>query len=247
MGTCHFPLFQRRAPPGQRPFARVGGLGGGGCRGWVLHQAAGDHAVDRLHLSWTGGPPARPVPQLVLSVAARAGGWAYSVQPPAIFELFFGGGGLAQQGRAHSRRLHSAETAPPALMGRAAHSVEAKAVVRIEVAVRPRPCPCLGGRAALSVELAILRGHPPVPFGLPSPHHWTPHSDPVPVHTCIWAICRQWVNGQNINLRSGLYGGILTSHIDEQLPPRGFWLIRTPYTHTHTPTTTRHPHPPKKW
>jgi hypothetical protein len=29
-------------------------------------------------------------------------------------------------------------------MGRAAHSVEAKAVVRIEVAVRPRPCLVVG-------------------------------------------------------------------------------------------------------
>jgi hypothetical protein len=44
-----------------------------------------------------------------------------------------------QQGRAHNRRLHPAGAARPALMGRTAHSVEAKAVVRIEVAVRPRP------------------------------------------------------------------------------------------------------------
>jgi hypothetical protein len=40
-----------------------------------------------------------------------------------------------QQGRAHSRRLHPAEAARPALMSRAAHAVESKAVVRIEVAV----------------------------------------------------------------------------------------------------------------
>jgi hypothetical protein len=48
-----------------------------------------------------------------------------------------------QQGHAHIRRLHPAGAARSALMGRAALSVEAKAVVRIEVAVSPRPC--LGG------------------------------------------------------------------------------------------------------
>jgi hypothetical protein len=45
-----------------------------------------------------------------------------------------------QQGRAHIRRLHPDWAARPALMSRAAHAVESKAVVRIEVAVSPRPC-----------------------------------------------------------------------------------------------------------
>jgi hypothetical protein len=45
-----------------------------------------------------------------------------------------------QQERAHSRRLHPSEAARPALMSRAAHAVESKAVVRIEVAVSPRRC-----------------------------------------------------------------------------------------------------------
>jgi hypothetical protein len=39
-----------------------------------------------------------------------------------------------QQGRAHIRRLHTDWAARPALMRRAAHAVESKAVVRIEVA-----------------------------------------------------------------------------------------------------------------
>jgi hypothetical protein len=39
-----------------------------------------------------------------------------------------------QQGRAHIRRLHPDWAARPALMSRAAHAVESKAVVRIEVA-----------------------------------------------------------------------------------------------------------------
>jgi hypothetical protein len=42
-----------------------------------------------------------------------------------------------QQGRAHIRRLHPGWAARPALMGRPAHAVESKAVVRIEVAVSP--------------------------------------------------------------------------------------------------------------
>jgi hypothetical protein len=41
----------------------------------------------------------------------------------------------AQQGRAHIRRLHPDWAARPALMSRAAHAVESKAVVRIEAAV----------------------------------------------------------------------------------------------------------------
>jgi uncharacterized membrane protein YgcG len=42
---------------------------------------------------------------------------------------------------AHSRRLHPDWAARPALMTRAAHAAESKAVVRIEVAVSPRPTP----------------------------------------------------------------------------------------------------------
>jgi hypothetical protein len=55
-----------------------------------------------------------------------------------------------QQGRAHIRRLHPDWGARPALMSRAAHAAESKAVVRIEVAVSPRPC--LG----CAVELAFF-------------------------------------------------------------------------------------------
>jgi hypothetical protein len=49
-------------------------------------------------------------------------------------------GGLYTAGARHSRRLHSSEAARPALMSRAAHAVGSKAVVRIEIAVSPRPC-----------------------------------------------------------------------------------------------------------
>jgi hypothetical protein len=80
-----------------------------------------------------------------------------------------GGGGLGeeaykQQERARSRRLAAtpdpAGTARPALMGRVAHPVEAKAVVRIEVAVRPRLC--LGCAVELVLRTAPLRrGVPP--------------------------------------------------------------------------------------
>ena len=86
-----------------------------------------------------------------------------------------------QQGRAHIRRLHPDWTARPALMSRAAHAVESKAVVRIEVAVRSRPC--LGCAVELVLRVAspprrptpVVRSvggvgaHPPVPFGLSSP------------------------------------------------------------------------------
>jgi hypothetical protein len=51
-----------------------------------------------------------------------------------------GGEAYTQQGRAHSRRLHPDWAARRALMSRAAHAVESKAVVRTEVAVSPRPC-----------------------------------------------------------------------------------------------------------
>jgi hypothetical protein len=68
-------------------------------------------------------------------------------------------GTCAQQGHAHSRRLHPAGTAHPALMGRA-HSVEAKAMVRSEVAVSP--CPCLSCAVELVLRIAPLhRGAPP--------------------------------------------------------------------------------------
>jgi hypothetical protein len=52
------------------------------------------------------------------------------------------GGGIHSEGaRTAAAPTHPAGTAHPALMGRrAAHSVEAKAVVRIEVAV-PQRCP----------------------------------------------------------------------------------------------------------
>ena len=72
---------------------------------------------------------------------------------PAFFLLFFGGGGLyTARARAHPP--------PPPRWGRAAHSVEPKAVVRIEVAVRPRPC--LGYAVELVLRVAPLRrGVPP--------------------------------------------------------------------------------------
>jgi hypothetical protein len=65
------------------------------------------------------------------------------------------GGAYTQQGRAHSRRLHVP-------MGPRAHAVESKAVVRIEVAVSPRPC--LGCAVELALRVAPLRrGVPPTP------------------------------------------------------------------------------------
>jgi hypothetical protein len=61
-----------------------------------------------------------------------------------------------QQGRAHIRRLHPDWAARPALMRRAAaHAVESKAMVRIEVAVSPRPC--LGCAVELVLRVAPLR------------------------------------------------------------------------------------------
>jgi hypothetical protein len=83
-----------------------------------------------------------------------------------------------QGGRAHSRRLRPSEAARPALMSRAAHAVESKAVIRIEVAVSPRPCL---GCAVFGTRLVrraspprrptpVVRSeggggaHPPVPF-----------------------------------------------------------------------------------
>jgi hypothetical protein len=73
-------------------------------------------------------------------------------------------GAYAQQGRAHIRRLHPDEAARPALMRRAAHAaVESKAVVRIEVAVSPRPClPGLrcGARLARRASPRAAASHP---------------------------------------------------------------------------------------
>jgi hypothetical protein len=55
-------------------------------------------------------------------------------------------------GKGRSRRPYHDGAARPALMSRAAHAVESKAVVRIEVAASPRPCPLPGLRC---VELAL--------------------------------------------------------------------------------------------
>jgi hypothetical protein len=61
------------------------------------------------------------------------------------------------QGRAHSRRLHLDWATRPALMSRAAHAVESKAVVRIEVAVSPRPClGCAVELVLRSLKLPVL-------------------------------------------------------------------------------------------
>jgi hypothetical protein len=56
-----------------------------------------------------------------------------------VFGIFLVEGGYihSKSARTAAAPPRPAETARPALMGRAAHSVEAKAVVRIEVAVRP--------------------------------------------------------------------------------------------------------------
>jgi hypothetical protein len=78
--------------------------------------------------------------------------------PPG--DCFLVEGAYTQQGRAHSRRLHPDRAARPALMSRAAHAVESKAAVRIEVAVSPRPC--LGCAVELVLRVAPLgRGVPP--------------------------------------------------------------------------------------
>jgi hypothetical protein len=58
--------------------------------------------------------------------------------------------------RTDSRRLHPSEATRPALMSRAAHAVESKAVVRIEVAVSPRPC--LGCAVELVLRVSIFGG-----------------------------------------------------------------------------------------
>jgi hypothetical protein len=53
-----------------------------------------------------------------------------------FFVFFLVAEAYTQQGRANSRRLRPDWAARPALMSRAAHAVESKAVVRLEVAVR---------------------------------------------------------------------------------------------------------------
>jgi hypothetical protein len=79
---------------------------------------------------------------------------------PKIFIYFLVEEAYTQQGRAHIRRLHPDWAARPALMRWAAHAVESKAVVRIEVAVSPRPC--LGCAVELVLRVAPLRrGVPP--------------------------------------------------------------------------------------
>jgi hypothetical protein len=66
--------------------------------------------------------------------------------------------------RTAAASVHPAGAARPALMGRAAHSVEAKAVVCVEVAVRPRPCLLSGLRCGARLA-----------------HHASPPQRPTPV------------------------------------------------------------------
>jgi hypothetical protein len=66
-----------------------------------------------------------------------------------------------QQGCAHIRRPHPNQAARPALMRRAAHAVESKAVVRIEVAVTPRPCLGCVVELVLRVGAPLRRDVPP--------------------------------------------------------------------------------------
>jgi hypothetical protein len=96
---------------GSDPYAHVGGVGpgmGGGVVGCGV---------------WGGcrGPGAAPTGLLV----ATLNRWTTGAAGPAAGPVRRRSGGWA-----YSRRLHPAETAPPALMGRAPPSIEAKAVVR---------------------------------------------------------------------------------------------------------------------
>jgi hypothetical protein len=77
------------------------------------------------------------------------------VESQRVRLFFFLVEAYTQQGRAHIRRLHPDWAARQALMSRAAHAVESKAVVRIEVAVSPRPC--LGCAVELVLRVAPLR------------------------------------------------------------------------------------------
>ena len=81
-----------------------------------------------------------------------------------FFFFFLVGEAYTQQGRAHIRRLHPDWAARPALMSRAAHAVESKAVVRIEVAVSPRPC--LGCAVELVLRVAPPRRGVPPRYGV---------------------------------------------------------------------------------
>jgi hypothetical protein len=89
-------------------------------------------------------------------------------------------GAYTQQGRAHIRHLPPSGAARPALMSRAAHAaLESKAVVRIEVAVSPRPACLVHAWAALWNSPCASRlsaaaasrpsAAPPLP-GLPNLH-----------------------------------------------------------------------------
>jgi hypothetical protein len=93
--------------------------------------------------------------------------WRWHLDPPLVtqlndlgyVELFFeeleGATAEAYTQQGTIRRLHPDWAARPALMRRAAHAVESKAVVRIEVAVSPRPC--LGCAVELVLRAAPLR------------------------------------------------------------------------------------------
>jgi hypothetical protein len=111
-------------------------------------------------------------------VAAAAPGYTTDVRRPALVpakqrsELAFWNGRLSSyflwrrlihaQGCAHSRRLHPAGAARPALMDRGpsgplrrASRPKPKAAVRIEMRRRPRPRPCLGCAVELVFVLRI--------------------------------------------------------------------------------------------
>jgi hypothetical protein len=101
--------------------------------GKVLHSCCAAYALSKKG------------PRDVLPVTA--GGRTATQQLPSCCRVIFfclGVGGLKQG------RLRPDWAARPALMRRAAHAVESKAAVRIEVAVSPRPC--LG----CAVELAVF-------------------------------------------------------------------------------------------
>jgi hypothetical protein len=73
--------------------------------------------------------------------------------------FFLGKRRTPQQGRAHSRHPRPDGAARPALMSREVHAARSKAVVRIEVAVSPRPC--LGCAVELVLRVAPLRRSAP--------------------------------------------------------------------------------------
>jgi hypothetical protein len=80
----------------------------------------------------------------------------FASPPPSLSKLlgttrlllfFLAEGAYAKQGRARIRRLRPDGAARPALMSRAAHAVESKAVVLIEVAASSNAIECQTGRA----------------------------------------------------------------------------------------------------